>query len=110
MALQIPVPPIPGPGGVAGVVGEIAGAAVGAAGGAVSKIPGVDLLGDVADTARAVRAWVSNRHNWVRVSWFVGGTVMFTVGAVMLGERPIANATNAVVKPVGSVIKSSYKG
>lgn len=71
-----------------------------------SKIPGVDQLGDVADGARAVRAWISDRHNWTRVAWFGAGVVMFTVGAVMVGERPLANATASVARPVGNVVKS----
>lgn len=55
-------------------------------------------LGDITDTVRAVRAWISNRHNWVRVAWFLSGAAMFTVGVVMIGERPIAKATASAEK------------
>lgn len=110
MALAIPDPGGVGA-GIAGAIGSVAAGVAGAVGSAASSvIPGVDQLGDVADTARAVRAWVSNRHNWTRVAWFAGGSVMFTVGALMVGERPIATATTAVVQPVGKVVKSAYKG
>jgi hypothetical protein len=65
---------------------------------AVGAIPGVDQLGDITDTIRAVRAWISNRHNWVRTAWFLSGAALFTVGAVMIGERPIAKTAGTVAK------------
>lgn len=74
------------------------------------EIPGLGVVSDVSDGITAVRAWISNRHNWIRVAWFFAGSAMFTVGALMVGERPLANATNAVVQPVGKVVKSAYKG
>lgn len=57
-------------------------------------------LGDITDTVRAVRAWVSNRHNWVRVAWFLSGAAMFTVGVVMLGERPLAPVLKTAAKAI----------
>lgn len=68
-----------------------------------------DALTDVPDGIRAVRAWISDRHNWVRVAWFLSGAAMFTVGLVMVGQRPLAAGINQVTKPVGSVVKSVYK-
>lgn len=56
--------------------------------GALGGVLGGDL-GDITDGVRAIRAWISNRHNWVRVAWFLSGAAMFTVGVVLLGERPI---------------------
>jgi hypothetical protein len=111
--------PVPGPvgpgfagvgGAVAGVIAGGAEAAASAGGDILGALPGADTLGTLTDTARAVRAWVSDRHNWTRVAWFASGSVMFTVGALMLGERPAAKATTAVVAPVGRVVKSAYKG
>lgn len=57
-------------------------------------------LGDITDGVRAVRAWIGNRHNWVRVAWFLSGAAMFTVGLVLIGERPAAQAAGAVAKVV----------
>lgn len=89
---------------LSGALGGILGA------GAADKAVGsVDQLGDVTDSVRAVRAWVSVRHNWVRVAWVVGGALMFAVGAVMLGERPVASAAEQISKPVGDVVKTVYK-
>lgn len=95
---------------LAGALGGVAGGGlVDKAGGVISSIPGASQLGDITDTARAVRAWVSTRHNWVRVSWFLSGALMFAVGAVMLGERPVSAGVKGVTAPVGSVVKSVYK-
>jgi len=103
-------------GNVAGIISSLTGGAKNAANSAASDasnalkgvVPGASQLGDITDEARAVRAWITNRHNWTRVAWFLGGSVMFTVGAVMVGERPVANATNAVVAPVGRIVKSAH--
>jgi hypothetical protein len=70
------------------------------------SIPGADALGDATDAIRAVRAWTSDRHNWVRVAWFLSGGVLFVVGAVMVGERPLSSAVSTVTAPVGRVVKS----
>lgn len=70
---------------------------------------GVDELGGAVDGLRAVRAWISDRHNWLRVAWFLGGSLMFSVGVVMLAERPLAKAATQVTAPVGKVVKSVYK-
>jgi hypothetical protein len=80
-----------------------------AIGALASNVPGVDELGNAEDGLRAVRAWVSDRHNWVRVAWFLGGSLMFSVGVVMLAERPLAKAATTVTAPVGKVVKSVYK-
>lgn len=62
-------------------------------------------VGDITDSVRAVRAWISNRHNWVRVAWFLSGAAMFTVGVVLLGERPAAKAAATVEKVAKAVPK-----
>lgn len=88
-------PLVPGPGAVlTNVAQAVAPSAVMTA----NMTPAV--LGDVADQARAVRAWISNRHNWVRVAWFLSGSVLFAVGAVMVGARPATNAAGGIVKTV----------
>jgi hypothetical protein len=63
----------------------------------------VTPLGDLSDGLNAIRAWISNRHNWVRVMWFGGGVVMFAIGAAMLARpaaAPVARAVSTVV-PAG---------
>lgn len=84
----------------------IGSAAAGFSQGVRSAIPGADQLGDLQDQARAIRAWISNRHNWTRVAWFLSGAALFTIGAVMVGERPLSNGVTAVTKPVGRVVHS----
>lgn len=78
-------------------VGATATAAVAGAASKASGVLGGDL-GDITDGVRAIRAWVSNRHNWVRVAWFLSGAAMFTVGVVLLGERPVAQGAASVAK------------
>lgn len=73
-------------------------------------IPGFGVVSDFTDGITAVRKWISNRHNWTRVAWFAGGSAMFTIGAVMVGERPLSQGITSVVQPVGKVVKSAYKG
>lgn len=74
------------------------------------SIPGIGVVSNIGDGITAVRAWISNRHNWTRVAWFAAGSAMFTVGAVMVGERPLSQGVTSVAQPVGKVVKSVYKG
>jgi hypothetical protein len=95
--------------GIAGGAGNVSAAAKSDASNTLAGlIPGAGLAGDITDEALAIRAWITDRHNWTRVGWFLAGAVMFTVGAVMLGERPIAAAANTVAAPVGRVVKSAH--
>jgi hypothetical protein len=57
-------------------------------------------LSGLEDSATAVRAWISNRHNWVRVMWFGGGVICFAIGAAMLAGRP---ATTVVTAATGAI-------
>lgn len=59
----------------------------------------------IAAPLNAVRAWISDRHNWVRVAWFGGGIVMFAIGAAMLAGRPAGQAIATVV-PAGKAAKA----
>lgn len=96
--------PTPGTGGIGGVV--TGAAALGGPGGAAAVAAGqkvaqkvqapVDSLDALKDGAAAVRRWVSDRHNWVRVTWFSGGLVCFVVGAVMVAGKPAASAAKVV--------------
>jgi hypothetical protein len=88
--------------GAIGAEGDVIGNVLLGGKAVVGKATGVlgGDLGDVTDTVRAVRAWVSNRHNWVRVAWFLSGAAMFTVGVVMVGTRPLEPAVKAVAKVI----------
>lgn len=87
----------PTPGALAGEA--VAGTALASgAKKALGAIPGAQELGDITDGVRAVRAWISNRHNWVRVAWFLSGAGMFVVGIVLIGERPAAKAAATAAK------------
>lgn len=58
-------------------------------------LPGADAGAAVVDAATAVRRWTSDRHNWIRVSWFVSGAVIVWVGIIVLARKPIAAAQSA---------------
>lgn len=58
-------------------------------------LPGADAANSVADAATAVRRWVSERHNWVRVSWFITGVTIAWIGVVVLARKPIGGAMEA---------------
>lgn len=64
------------------------------------------------DSLTAVRAWISDRHNWVRVSWVVGGVAMFVAGVLMIGGRTAGKAAGTVVQtvlPAGKAAKAVKK-
>jgi hypothetical protein len=84
---------IPGWGSLLGDVATDTGAA-----GAARTI--VEGAGDVTDAARAVRRWISDRHNWARIGWFAAGVALFTIGAVAVAARPATKAVNAVAAPI----------
>lgn len=90
---RIPVT-VPGPGG-----------AVQAGYNAITQAPAAvrdAAFGGLDDAAAAVRGWISNRHNWTRVLWFVGGVICTTVGVAMLG-KPAADAAVSAV-PIKKVV------
>lgn len=62
------------------------------------------------DAVEAVRAWVTRRHNWVRVAWVIGGVNMFAIGVLMLAGRPAAKAAGTAVQlviPGGKAVKAA---
>ena len=71
---------------------------------APSVIPGVGELAGVVDSMLAVRRWISDRHNWVRVVWVVGGFSLMVTGAMLMARRPIESAATRVG---GEVISSA---
>lgn len=57
-----------------------------------NPVAGLDALGDAAGAARA---WVADRHNWVRVGWVVAGVVLFGIGLNALASRATGGAVSA---------------
>jgi hypothetical protein len=73
--IPVPIPvPIPGP----------------------SIIPGVGAAEQALSYVSAAKAWVSDRHNWVRVGWTTLGVVLIYGGVIVIARKPIAaSATKA---------------
>lgn len=85
------------PGGI-GVAGAEAGAAAGkaakAAGSAVGS--GLSSASSILDPLQSVRAWVSDRHNLVRVAWVGAGIVLWALGMHALVQRATGLSASAV--------------
>lgn len=61
---------------------------------AVGALPG-------GDTVDAVRRWVGDRHNWVRVGWFGAGVVLIVAGVIVIANRATGGAVgNAAGKVI----------
>lgn len=60
------------------------------------------------DVAAAAHAWISDRHNWVRVMWFAGGVICVAVGVAMLAQRPATEVASKVV-PAGKAVSAVKK-
>lgn len=68
----------------------------------------VDDTKEAAATAAAaieqVKTWISDRHNWVRVGWFVAGYTMIVVGVAILAKPAVDKAASSVGKITKGVI------
>lgn len=96
------------PVGVGGAIGAKAGAA--AAGAAKTATSLVTAPFD------AARAWVSDRHNIVRVAWVGSGLVLFAIGVHQLIQRAtgidavgIQGAVARKAAPVASLVMGAKK-
>jgi type IV secretory pathway VirB2 component (pilin) len=70
-------------------------------------LPGADAAASVIDGIVATRRWISDRHNWIRVGWFVSGAVLFYGGAYMIirpATEPLATAAAKTATKVGAVL------
>lgn len=75
-------------------------------------IPGADAANALIDGVVASRRWMSDRHNWVRVGWTMGGAFLMYMGVLMLAKPGIDSAVEAAGKaaevlPVGKIAKIS---
>lgn len=78
---------------------------VGALPGSVSEAVGLDAVGE---NLSAVRRWISDRHNWVRVGWAGVGLAAIVVGGTIMARKSIAAGAKVVTKaiPAGKVAKA----
>lgn len=68
---------------------------------AVQSLPGVDAAQNAVALGVKASAWMSDRHNWVRVAQVVAGMAMLGIGLTM-----IARPDRAVTAIVGGAAKS----
>lgn len=71
-----------------------------------SAVPGVDELHAIGDALSAVKGWISNRHNLVRIGWFVAGYAMIIAGLVILTKPAVDATVGAVSGTVGKAVKA----
>lgn len=100
-------PRTPDPGAIGDAFAELLGGGLGygapdtdkvtAGANQAASIADATGVGDAVDGIRAVRRWVSDRHNWIRVGYFLGGAWLFGVGAVMVAGRPASKAAAPIV-------------
>lgn len=67
----------------------VVGAATGAVNTVTGLLPGADAANAVVDAVTAIRRWVSDRHNAVRVAWFVAGYALIIAGAYRIARPAI---------------------
>lgn len=101
------MPLVPGP-------GIIAGLATGGLKTVQGMIPGADAANAVIDGIVASRRWLSERHNWTRVGWTIGGAFLMYMGVLMLAKPQIESASQAATKvldvlPAGKAVKAVVK-
>lgn len=69
-------------------------------------LPGANAAGGLVDGVVAVRRWISDRHNWVRVGWFVAGGLLFYGGIAVLARKQIIGAAQATGVTPGQLVSS----
>ncbi len=72
--------------------------------GSVAEAVGLDAVGE---QLAAVRRWISDRHNWIRVGWAGIGVAAIVVGGTIMARKSIAAGAKVVTKavPAGKVAK-----
>lgn len=77
-------------------------------------IPGASEAHAGVDAVVAVRRWISDRHNWVRMGWFAAGLAMIYIGAAWMSmpivkSEPVRTVVNIVSGTVGATGKVAGK-
>jgi hypothetical protein len=94
MPVEIPVPiPAPGAGTVNIPLPSIP----------LPSIPGASAVADITGQLAAARAWVSNRHNWVRMAWVASGLVLVVAGVIVMAGEPVRDAAPKIVETAAKV-------
>jgi hypothetical protein len=85
----------------------IVGEAIDAADAVATGVEGVtDALGALGDALGAVRSWVTQSHNWLRVGLVVGGGAL-TIIAVSIVAKPVAAEAGKVAPgPAGKALRA----
>lgn len=84
-----------------GAVDAIDDSAVGEAIEAAGSVP--EVLGEALDYAEAIRAWLADRHNWVRIMYWGAGLTLLTVGLLMVARPAAEPAIQSAKKVSGKV-------
>lgn len=58
-------------------------------------IPGADTANAVVDAVEAMRRWIGERHNWVRLGWFAAGLAMIYIGGAALARPAVTSAVRS---------------
>jgi hypothetical protein len=66
-------------------------------------IPGAGVLADLSASLHAARAWLSDRHNWVRIAWTGMGVALIYGGVIVLARRPIESTAKVAASVAGKV-------
>lgn len=66
-------------------------------------IPGASEAAGMLDAVVATRRWISDRHNWMRVGWFVLGAAMIYGGVIILARHQITGAIAGTTGAAGQV-------
>lgn len=65
----------------------------------------LDGLGTLAADLELVRAWISDRHNWTRVGWAVGGFILLGIGMFMVARPVVEPAAKTAAKGAATAAK-----
>lgn len=75
----------------------------------INAVPGVETADAIADGVSAVRRWIADRHNWIRVIWTVSGFALM-IGGAMVISRPVARAGKVTSTLVTGTVGKAVKG
>lgn len=72
-------------------------------------IPGADAANAAIDGIAATRRWLSDRHNWTRVAWTVGGAMLMYYGMLLLAAPKVTGVVEKVsnIVPAGKVANAT---
>jgi hypothetical protein len=106
-APQIPIPnPVDPTGTVTGWVVDALGQGQKVATGLTGGVGGVTAA---VDSIVATRRWIGDRHNWLRVAWFMAGSGLLMVGLTILVRKPAMATLDATGLNPKNIISTATK-